>query len=412
MALWTDPQHSPHPGGTPCGAANPALTQVTIGLDKLKVNDDTDGAGNGELNFVLGAYTTDFKRSVQHDSAGAFDYGDGDDDDATDGDEVDAADRPTPVTICVAPSDTIAMTVQGWDDDEPGFGGNGVYDDVVGSEDEALRGPTFSVSGSTFSPGQHTATGGSLDATFTVSTTPTDGDSDGLNDCGEKALGTDPTKPDTDGDDLTDGTEANTTYTDPNKVDTDGDGLNDGTEVNTTHTDPNNADSDGDGLSDGTEVNVTHTDPNNGDSDGDGLNDSKEKALGTDPNKADTDGDGLNDGLEVTSETNPLDSDTDNDGLLDGDDVEFVQHAVNALDLGDFRSPGAGNRDALLSNLDEVESILLDGKTAAAVKKLQSVRKHLDGCGTDADGDDWIRTCSAQVPVRGVVDLLITNLGA
>ena len=66
----------------------------------------------------------------------------------------------------------------------------------------------------------------------------------------------------------------------------------------------------------------------------------------------------------------------------------------------------------LLSNLDEAESLLLDGKTAAAVKKLQTVRKHLDGCGTEADGDDWIRTCSAQVLVRGSVDLLIANLGA
>jgi hypothetical protein len=290
-----------------------------------------------------------------------------------------------PITLCVDPSDTVAMTVQGWDDDEPGIGGNGVYDDVEGSEDEPLRGPTKSLSGD-FSPGQHTVSGGNLNATFTVSTTASDGDNDGLADCKEKALGTDPTKPDTDGD-----------------------GLSDGTEVNTTHTDPNKADSDGDGVDDGTEVNVTHTDPNNGDSDGDGLNDGKEKALGTDPNKADTDGDGLKDGLEVTSETDPLDADSDNDGLLDGHDVEFVQHAVNALAAGDFGS--AGNRVALLSNLDEVEAILLDGKTPSAIKKLQNVRKHLDGCGTQPDGDDWIQDCSSQTAVRELVDLLIGNLG-
>jgi hypothetical protein len=385
MELWTDPQHSPHPGGTPCADANPGLRQVTISLDKLTVNDDNDPGGNGELNFVLGAYTTDFKRSAQHDSAGAFDYGD---DPANDANVVKPADLPAPVTLCVSPSDMIAMTVQGWDDDEPGFGGNGVYDDVVGSEDQALRGPTFSVSGSTFSPGQHTASGGDLDATFNVSTTTTDGDNDALGDCGEKAYGTDPGKPDTDGD-----------------------GLTDGTEVNTTHTDPNEADSDGDGLDDGTEVNVTHTDPNQGDSDGDGLNDGKEKQIGTDPNKADTDDDGLNDGLEVTSETNPLDNDSDNDGLLDGHDVEFVQHAVKALAIGDFRAPGEGNRAALLSNLDAVEGLLLDGDTRAALHKLENVRKHLDGCGAEADGDDWIRSCSAQVPVRTLVDLLMTNLG-
>ena len=274
MELWSDPQRSPHPSGTPCGKANPGLTQVTIGLDKLHVNENTDDAG-AELNFVLGAYTTDFKRSVQNDSAGAFSYGDNKD--------IDSGHLPAPVTLCVGKSDMIAMTVQGWDDDEPGFGGNGVYDDVGAGEDDALRGPTFTVSGSTYSPGQHAVNGGNLNATFNVSTTPTDGDSDGLNDCGEKALGTDPTKPDTDGDGLTDGTEALTTHTDPNKADSDGDSLSDGTEVNTTHTDPNKYDTDDDGLDDGTEVNVTHTDPNKGDSDGDGLSDGKEKSLGTDP---------------------------------------------------------------------------------------------------------------------------------
>ena len=44
MELWSDPQHSPHPGGTPCADANPGLRQVTISLDKLTVNDDTDRA--------------------------------------------------------------------------------------------------------------------------------------------------------------------------------------------------------------------------------------------------------------------------------------------------------------------------------------------------------------------------------
>jgi hypothetical protein len=114
----------------------------------------------------------------------------------------------------------------------------------------------------------------------------------------------------------------------------------------------------------------------------------------------------------VTSETNPLDPDSDDDGLVDGHDVEFVQHAVKALALGDFRSPSEGNRAALLSNLDEAETILLDGNTASAVKKLQTVRKHVDGCGAQADGDDWIKTCSAQVQVRALVDLLIANLSA
>src|SRR4051794_958433 len=302
LALWSDPQQSPHPGGSACaGSPDPGPVEVTIGLDKLHVNDDTDGAGSGELNFILDAYTTDFRRSAQHDAAGAFDYGDDED--------VQATDFPKPVTVCVKPSETLAMTVQGWDDDEPGIGGNGVYDDVLGSEDEPLRGPTFSVSGD-MSPGQHTVSGGNLDATFSVSTNGTDPDGDGLNACDEQALGTDPNNADSDGDGLGDGQEK-ALGTDPNKADTDGDGLSDGTEVNTTHTDPNTGDSDGDGLSDGQE-NSLGTDPNKADTDGDGLSDGTEvNTTHTDPKKADTDGDGLNDGLEIASQTDPLDNDSD-----------------------------------------------------------------------------------------------------
>ena len=43
--------------------------------------------------------------------------------------------------------------------------------------------------------------------------------------------------------------------------------------------------------------------------------------------------------------------------------------------------------------------------------KLENIREHVDGCGAEADGDDWIRTCSEQVQVRELVDLLIANLG-
>ncbi len=58
-----------------------------------------------------------------------------------------------------------------------------------------------------------------------------DSDNDGLSDDQEKALGTDPFKPDTDGDGLADGDEVNVFLTDPLKIDTDGDGFPDGEEL-------------------------------------------------------------------------------------------------------------------------------------------------------------------------------------
>lgn len=54
-----------------------------------------------------------------------------------------------------------------------------------------------------------------------------DMDDDGLTDDQEAILGTDPTKADTDGDSLNDGTEYLELFTDPTKADSDDDGLND-----------------------------------------------------------------------------------------------------------------------------------------------------------------------------------------
>ena len=48
------------------------------------------------------------------------------------------------------------------------------------------------------------------------------------------------------------------------------------------------------------------------------------------------------------------------------------------------------------------------GRPASA--RVNDLRLHLNGCGTVADIDDWIISCPDQVTVRGLVDLLISNL--
>jgi hypothetical protein len=65
-----------------------------------------------------------------------------------------------------------------------------------------------------------------------------DADADGILDQGEAELGTDPQNPDTDGDGLFDGEEANAYHTNPLSSDTDGDGYADGDEVRAGY-DPN-----------------------------------------------------------------------------------------------------------------------------------------------------------------------------
>jgi MYXO-CTERM domain-containing protein len=97
---------------------------------------------------------------------------------------------------------------------------------------------------------------------------------------------------DTDSDALLDVEEA-FIGTDPAKPDTDGDGINDGIELTVARTtDPLKADTDGDGLKDGQE-----------DANGNGITDAGE----TDPTLYDTDGDGMSDALEALATTDPLD---------------------------------------------------------------------------------------------------------
>jgi outer membrane protein OmpA-like peptidoglycan-associated protein len=151
-----------------------------------------------------------------------------------------------------------------------------------------------------------------------------DSDNDGLNNGEERRFGTDPNRPDTDGDGLTDGEEVKRYRTNPLRPDTDGDGIPDGEEVNKYKTDPTKFDTDGDGLSDGDEVFKYKTDPLRADTDGDGLSDGEEVVkYKTDPLRVDSDGDGLSDWDEVkTYRTDPTNSDTDGDGLMDGEEVK------------------------------------------------------------------------------------------
>jgi len=142
-----------------------------------------------------------------------------------------------------------------------------------------------------------------------------DTDADGIIDCTEGEIGTDPQLFDSDEDGLGDGRERDETFTDPLDSDTDGDFLTDGIEVDGGNpTDPLEEDTDGDGLRDGIE-----------DRDHDGVNDADEP----NPNDADSDEDGVRDGDEPDwnldsdddGAPNARDTDSDDDGILDGTEM-------------------------------------------------------------------------------------------
>ena len=146
-----------------------------------------------------------------------------------------------------------------------------------------------------------------------------------------------PVDPDTDGDGLEDGKEAQL-GTFANYGDTDGDGLGDGDEVNAYGTSPLSPDTDGDGYTDYDEI-LFGTDPLVGDRDGDGLGDLDEVRCGTSPLVYDTDGDGLDDQYECMTMGpggkrvyDPINPDTDGDSILDGEEVNLYYTSANNPD--------------------------------------------------------------------------------
>ena len=138
-----------------------------------------------------------------------------------------------------------------------------------------------------------------------------DTDRDGLGDADEATRGTEPRRPDTDGDSLRDGFEVRYGLAPldlrDGLADPDGDGLTN-VEEQDAGTDPRHPDTDEDGLTDGDEVHVYGTDPTRADTDRDGLTDGEEvRRYGTDPLDPDSDGDGFPDGIEVASGSDPRD---------------------------------------------------------------------------------------------------------
>lgn len=244
-----------------------------------------------------------------------------------------------------------------------------------------------------------------------------DPDEDGLTNCEEEKLGTNPEKADSDGDGLKDGEEIEKYNSDPLNSDTDGDKLKDGEEVNSYQTSPTKVDSDDDGLNDFAEVVTYKSDPLNDDTDGDSLKDGAEvNTHKTSPTKADTDGDKLNDGEEINKyKTNPLKADTDKGSI---DDYTEVNRGTNPLDASDdIKKPAVVKIDKIIfnninfefdsNNIAQPNKKFLE-KLLAQLKKFPDVNVSLTGY-TDSSGPKAYNLRLSKLRAQSVKKHLVSN---
>jgi hypothetical protein len=262
---------------------------------------------------------------------------------------------------------------------------------------------------------------------------------------------TDPCNPDTDGDDVQDGTELGLTVgvpdpdgagsllatdaavfepdadpettSDPTRPDTDGDGLPDGLESRPDVCSAvDDADTDDDGLPDGDEdangdgqLNAGETNPCARDTDGDGLADSLERQPGVCslPDDADSDDDGLADGSEDSNGNGQADAgesdlclaDTDGDGLQDGTELGLTQGLADPDgDAGPLLGTDP-SRFIADTDPDSVSNPLLadtDGDLLGdALESINGACPFADDIDSD---DDGLADGSEDINLNGVVD--------
>lgn len=250
---------------------------------------------------------------------------------------------------------------------------------VVVKTQPVLPGQFCTVSGGTGTVGTANVTDIAIEC---IGSSFVDTDRDGLTDEVEAALGTDPTKVDSDGDTVADGEEVLLRGTDPLDTDTDSDTVSDNIEI-ANGTAPNNFDTDGDGLDDGVDPY-----PWRADGDGDGLVDVDDPS----PLLRDADGGGASDGAEILAGTDPFapgddlaSTDSDADLLADNDEVALGTDPSDPDTDGDLTLDGleAGSCDPLLFDTDS--DTLKDSVERAAGLICDQVDSDHDGL---ADNDE------------------------
>lgn len=177
MGLMVEPGSSPHPPGTACESAAPGNVEVTVSIDAIRVLDDNNINGAGDLNFAFSLFTSDFRQSalVQTPTIAV-----------NSGEEVPVGLLPPALTLSVDPNDGVVATIQGWEDD----GASGELssdDDVLAGVSRLIGSGADVANGAPLTLGSYTLTSDSsstqdIEVDITITTPVADTDGDGVDD--------------------------------------------------------------------------------------------------------------------------------------------------------------------------------------------------------------------------------------
>ena len=103
MGLWVEPGEYPHLAGTECAEEPPGNIDVTVSIDRVKVLNDHNTDGPGDLNFAFTLYTGDFRRSTRTQLPPLT---------VNTGAQVPGGDLPAPLSLCVDSTDQIVATLK------------------------------------------------------------------------------------------------------------------------------------------------------------------------------------------------------------------------------------------------------------------------------------------------------------
>ncbi len=123
----------------------------------------------------------------------------------------------------------------------------------------------------------------------------------------------------------------------------------------------------------------------------------------------DHDEDGLTTAEEGLTGTNPIVADTDDDGLVDGIDPTWLDEYVAGLPNSVFSHERTGEKRFRL-RIAALQKVIAAGERDDALEIIAALASKIDGCGSEADNNDWITGCGVQAEFNELLEILRRNV--